>query len=557
MLKLLLIVPLLFASFSPLHADEEKEITSSYLEAKIERLKDMNNQINRYINQRDEVSKKIKNSRSKRLRKERHQLNQQIDKTQKELVYFAANLDVSKTDEQEQNNKKRDLLEEVKVLLAPLLSSLRRLSERPRQIQELRDEKEDEERLLEKYNAAEKEIQALFKTDLPPSLKNNLKNGLKAFEEKKEDIAVRIAQTEQKLVQKLKNDESSFSKSISAIRSFLGVIGRDLFIALLCFTVSLWGLGNIRRRIFRSQLFKKEMISEFQRPLFSIYGILAVVTSLFISLVSLYILDNWLLVTLILLLITSALWSFKHLAPRFLAELKLLFNLGPVREGQRIIWKGIPWKVLRIGMFSTLHNEDLNQMVRVAVKEIIDLHSRPTLYNEVWFPTRKGDFVLLDDGLAEVELQSMEQVQLKMPGNERKIIAATEFINMKLVNLSKDFRLDFTFGLDYAHQADITQKIPETVEVALREKIKDFLKEESKFLKTIEVRFSSAGASSLDLWVRLDCHGALAYKYEILRRFAQAALVDICNKENYIIPFTQLNLHIANKNTEGVLNELS
>lgn len=65
-------------------------------------------------------------------------------------------------------------------------------------------------------------------------------------------------------------------------------------------------------------------------------------------------------------------------------------------------------------------------------------------------------------------------------------------------------------------------------------------------IKDILVEFSSAGASSLDYRIYLVLDGHTANAYYRAQRLVQQACVDTCNREGWIIPFTQVTVHSAN-----------
>ena len=64
-------------------------------------------------------------------------------------------------------------------------------------------------------------------------------------------------------------------------------------------------------------------------------------------------------------------------------------------------------------------------------------------------------------------------------------------------------------------------------------------------LINLTVEFKEASASSLDYEVMADLHGDLAPRLETLRRLIQRVLVDTCNEQGWVIPFTQITVHQA------------
>jgi len=64
-------------------------------------------------------------------------------------------------------------------------------------------------------------------------------------------------------------------------------------------------------------------------------------------------------------------------------------------------------------------------------------------------------------------------------------------------------------------------------------------------LVSSSVEFQTAGASSLDLFVRVDLDGANAIDLEGQKRLLASFCVDVCNEQGWSIPFSQLTLHVA------------
>ena len=60
------------------------------------------------------------------------------------------------------------------------------------------------------------------------------------------------------------------------------------------------------------------------------------------------------------------------------------------------------------------------------------------------------------------------------------------------------------------------------------------------------VEFKQAGASSLDYQIYMILKGSAAKAYFKVQRLIQQACVETCNREGWVIPFTQVTVHSAN-----------
>jgi len=61
------------------------------------------------------------------------------------------------------------------------------------------------------------------------------------------------------------------------------------------------------------------------------------------------------------------------------------------------------------------------------------------------------------------------------------------------------------------------------------------------------VEFKSAGASSLDYRIYMILDGRVAEAFFKVERLIQQACVETCNREGWVIPFTQITIHAADK----------
>ena len=57
------------------------------------------------------------------------------------------------------------------------------------------------------------------------------------------------------------------------------------------------------------------------------------------------------------------------------------------------------------------------------------------------------------------------------------------------------------------------------------------------------VEFKAAGASSLDYQIYIILNGRAAKAYFRAQRLVQQACVETCNREGWVIPFTQITVH--------------
>jgi small-conductance mechanosensitive channel len=247
----------------------------------------------------------------------------------------------------------------------------------------------------------------------------------------------------------------------------------------------------------------------------------------------------------LLIILMGAALTLQRTLPAYIKEAKVLLNLGPVREGERVIYNGLPWKVQSLNMYSTLVNPNLRGgKVMLPVSELCAMVSRHYDEGEPWFPARENDFVLLnDETYGRVLLQTPEVVQMRVSGATRTYPVGT-FLDKSPQNLSANgFAVMLKFGIDYRHQAAVTNEIRTKLEGYIAAQLK-----ESKFgayLQDFFVEFAEAAESSLNFLVWAAFSGEAAESYYRIRRLIQRIAVDACNANGWVIPFNQLTVHVA------------
>ncbi|MCP5430404.1 MAG: hypothetical protein H6962_09525 [Chromatiaceae bacterium] len=103
-----------------------------------------------------------------------------------------------------------------------------------------------------------------------------------------------------------------------------------------------------------------------------------------------YLVEDWVLFSLGLLLLIGAVLTLRHTLPKYWHQMQIFLNIGAVREGERLYLDGIPWLVEEINFFCTLSNPVAELSQRLHIQEMAKLKSRPCRSDEPWFPCRKG-----------------------------------------------------------------------------------------------------------------------------------------------------------------------
>ncbi|MCR9093194.1 MAG: hypothetical protein NXI30_03165 [bacterium] len=475
-------------------------------------------------------------------------LSDELSSLNRNFSELAAGVDPSSIDA-EQAPAELNLGEEVRELLGPLVNELKRATSRPREIDRLRTEISELREQLAKIDGAIERLDRIRRQLVDTALVDAIQQERREWTRRHNAASAALQVAQQKLDQRLGESQSIAQAIENLFQIFFKSRGRNLLLALVAMIGFLYGIRRLRSFLSARPVVSRRAESFEGRVFGLIYSAFTVLGAVLVFLVSLYFFGDWVLLILVLLLILGLIWTSKQAIPRFWSQTVLILDMGAVREGERLIWNGLPWIVDSISFYSQLRNPALvGGAIRLPIDDLGELRSRSWNEDEPWFPTKTGDVVLLDDGRpAEVEFQSIEGVRLRAPGENRVVIPAAEFAGGTVENLSRGYRCDIAFGLDYGDQANITTTMRETMERGVEARWR-----ESKWADSLiscVVEFASAGASSLDYFVRVDLDGSKAIDLQAQKRALATYCVDICNEEGWVIPFTQLTLHVAP--TEG------
>ncbi|GLS25112.1 hypothetical protein [Marinibactrum halimedae] len=434
---------------------------------------------------------------------------------------------------------------ELEEVFKPLLYELKKLSERPRQIERLRSEKNSLKTRIKAANLAIEEIKILIGVVEAGKAKKALIQMLEDWKTRRDELVNRAQLVEFQLNEKLDNDQSRSAVIINALKGFITGRGTNLLLSLTAFfsTFVLFRyLSHLLERLIGKGRDRERRF--FARLVHVIFQLLTVIFSLFALMATLYALSDWLLLTLLIIILVGFTFALRKSLPLYVDEVRLLLNLGPVREGERVIYNGLPWRVSRLNIYSDLVNPLLTGgRIRLPLGVMLNLVSRRWSRNEPWFPCKPNDYLIMpDETYGQVVLQTPEVVQLNVRGGSKLTYSTRDFIAAQPRNLSEGFGIFINFGLDYALQDNITSDIPNQLESHLRLAVTE--KQFNDFINELRVEFAEAGASSLNVMILAFFSGEAASSYYPIQRFLQRATVEACNEHNWVIPFNQLTVHM-------------
>ena len=480
---------------------------------------------------------------SEKIRKQiedHRQIIEQLSASFENIAVEGASLRSQSGDEEQQLAWHQELLQ----IARPLLDSLKEATEKPRRIAELRAAIEQYQQQLEVARKAVGSLERFDQQELPAEVAEGLRAVEDAWRQRNLDIqnSLRISREE---LRSIEVSETEVLETLGRfLREFLLGSGLTLLLALSA-GLAVWMIMRGLRRLTRMwrRRAEKTQYAAKVRLLFYAYHLLSMALAVLAVLAVFYVRGDLLLLSLgIITLAVLALGIWRFL-PGYITEARLLLNVGAAREGERVIYQGLPMLISTLNLYSELRNPELEGTIRLPLSELTGLVSRPET-GESWFSSRVGDYVLLPDGgFGQVLRQTVELVQLKIIGSIVQYPSA-EYLNLNLRNLSREgFGVIVAFGIDYQHQDIALDRVPRDFESAIRQTL-----EQAGFgddLKNLLVEFKSAGASSLDYLVYATMDGRSAASYFRLERLIQQTCVDVCNREGWVIPFTQVTIHSA------------
>ena len=533
-----LVAPWTFSLASAAQTDEHATIEN--LEALVQSM----NNLSRMISATREVMKGpngIGREKELKARLDEFQIKLQVMEGSFEQLSAGMGLDALRKEKEAGVDWNRELTQ----FLAPIMSQIKKMTSRPRKIEALKNEIARYHTQLRMARTAQKRLISLVSEADNPQLIEKLGKLTRSWENRENEVRARMVVSE-KALEKVVGEKKSITRSFQELLEFFFQSrGRNLFLAFLAFAV-IWGcLHYLHKLIFRLSPFHKKGRSFGVRIFDLFFRVFTVFISAFVLLGTLYFLGDWLLLSLAIIFVIGVVWASKQALPRFWNQAVLMLNFGAVREGEVVVYKGIPYEVASINMNSKLENRALeNGFVRLHINDLMELRSRPITENEPWFPSRTGEWVRLADGTyGSVGAQTPEMVTLKLKGGALKYYATSEYLAQSPINLSDGYRLTSIFGLDYQHQRIATHEIPEIIQKAVTEELKKIA--HGDFVERVRVEFKEAGASSLDMAILAEFNGKAGSQYWVLERAIQRICVDVCNQHSWVIPFQQVSVHMA------------
>ncbi|HMP73343.1 MAG TPA: hypothetical protein PKE55_08795 [Kiritimatiellia bacterium] len=468
------------------------------------------------------------------------ELRAELEERRRQFDGFAADIDLRPFVQDEE--RPFDWQEQLGRLLQPIMAELESATAETRQIGQLRTQLEEVRKRRDLARRAVENLERLTSEEVSPELQGRLTNRLAMWTRTFEQADHEYTALDIQLQTRLAARESVLDQSTNYIRHFFRTRGMNLLLGVSAFLVVFFGfrLADVVVRKAKRRKGAKSFGSRLTTLLFHIFSVLGGILAMMLVF---NLMGDWFLLGIIIILLIAVVWAGVHTLPQQVETIKLMLNIGAVREGERLIFDGTAYRVASLGFSARLENPLLDGGIRqMPVKYLVGMTSRPCGAKEEWFPTGEGDWVELSDGVTgRVISQTPSAVQLELLGGARAIYPTNDFMGLGPKNLSKNFRVETRFGVDYRHQAESTGAIPAALRAVVEKGVGELVGED--MVRGVQVDLCEAGASALEYLVTVDVAGEAAGRARDVRLAIPGLLVGVCNEQGWTIPFTQVVVH--------------
>lgn len=279
------------------------------------------------------------------------------------------------------------------------------------------------------------------------------------------------------------------------------------------------------------------------RLLLLCYRVISIMLAVIAYLIVLHSMGDMVLFGIAILILIALIFAFRNYVPRYFSEIRLFLNLGSARQGERVIYNGIPWQIERITLYSaTFVNPALdNGRIRIMLPELDTMTSRPFDNDEIWFPSKVGQSFILPNGtFGEVKRQTPEAVYLTS-FNSTIIYPSADFISGAPTNLSYGYYAVADFGLSYKHFDTPVDEVFSKLKTYITEFLADTPLHDQYDSISVEFRKINEGVS-LVYTVIVSMKGSSAGYYFQSGRLLQEACLRCAQKEGWSMPFTNIEM---------------
>lgn len=433
---------------------------------------------------------------------------------------------------------------EIIQIVQPVIENLKVITEKPRKIERLRSKIKQLEDQNVSIDEALISLETLSAANTAKKTTSKLNTLTASWTKRRQDNATSIELTQFQLMS-LQGGNTSWVEIIKkSFNEFINGRGLTLLIAFAA-ACAVWLFTRTLLWLMRNgsnNPDERRSKTGYRLAAYA-YSLLSSTLIVISIMVVFYTRGDVLLLGVAILMVAGAAIGLRNTLPKFIAETKLLLNIGALREGERVMYQGIPWKVRSLNLYSILYNPEIEGLIRLPLSELTTMTSR-VVGSERWFPYSKEDYVLMSDGkLAQITRITPEIIELKYGGGAYRTIATADMYISDAINLTRNgsFGVTSTFGIDYQHQLIALHDVAINFKSAIFTELKDAGL--ATQVNSLVVDLKTAGASSLDYLIFISMDSQAAASYFKIDRIIQQACIKVCTEQSWDIPFPQMTVH--------------
>lgn len=494
--------------------------------------------------QREDIYRKMQAAvdpvEREKLLPELQEINAEINSLKQNFQSIAVKTDTSVFEKEPE--KEFNWQTELGQLLEPLMKEMKAATKDSREMGELQDQLELNQTRKKTSEQALAGLAPLLKAEKDPELDSRLEDLQRIWSDRLRDADNKITAVEYQINIREKEKASPIEQAKGMATGFVRTRGLNLLLGVLAFVGVFLLMRGLQNSWSKFRPSRKKGRSFSSRLSSLIWTLLTLLFAIGAMIATFNATGDWFLLSLTLLFLMGIGWAGMKALPGMVELFRMMLNMGAVREDERLIYEGLPWKVNSISFRTELLNPLLNGgVLTLPTHMLVGLLSRPPGEDEEWFPSRKDDWVLLSDGtLGKVSYQTPSAVQIVSPGGSQKVYNTLQYMELSPTVLSTGFRRETLFGIDYRHLSEVVAGIPSIMHGHLKQALGTKLGEN---LQDLQVQLAEASDSSLKVSVVVDCKGGAAPDWPFVPMWVQAALVDLCHQKGWSIPFPQLQVH--------------
>lgn len=445
------------------------------------------------------------------------ELNDRLEKTENDFSVLTTGIDYNTFLKKE--GKEVDWEKELKEIFSPIIVELKETTERPRKMERLRSQILYLEKRIPQIQQASEDLDKFLEKVSDKKVKGRLESWKEYWVQLEKEFITQEEAAKNQLL-KAENERKSLLTSFKVFfDSFVKNRGKNLFFALLAF-VGIYLLFRFIQKgiqwispLHRSPkyMFWANLVDVMLYGLALIVATGALIAVLFTS-------GDWLILAIVLLLVLGIIWGARNTLPQFVEQIKLLLGFGPVRQGEKVMVDGIPYRVEMMGVYSYLNNPLLTGgTLRLPLKDLVGMRSRPYDESEPWFPCKEGDYVLIDG------LSTWRQVKLQTPQVIKfdwfemiESMPTSSFMGRKIFNISAaPFWAGINFSIAYKHRFEALGDLRDKLSKFVEEKIKEQPYGEHVLYPWVDLAGLADSSLTFMIWIQVapeaaDKYGAMS-----------------------------------------------